>query len=378
MEKKKLQIEQDIAYANNLLSETKELQQVNLDNLNLIKSNIDSRKDLLKTIDAQLVNLSAEIAVRQKKVSALYDNLSQLKDNYAKMIRIAYHHKNSYSMLMYILASEDVNQAYRRMSYFKKFSEAHLQQAKEISVQSKQLDIEISGLQKNKLEQETLMNQKSLEILKLADEEKNYEQEIEKLRQKESELRRELEIKMKRSILLDQQIKVAIAEETRKAAEEQKKSRERAQAAGEKKVAPSVVADSRFEKLKGKLLLPVKQGAVITHFGIYDHPVLRGIRITSNGIDISTNTSSPVMVVADGVVRKIFSTGSVTSILVQHDVYYTVYTRVTNVKVAVGDMVRIRQVIASTDVNNGRSILHFELWKQTDKQDPERWFASGQ
>ncbi len=83
------------------------------------------------------------------------------------------------------------------------------------------------------------------------------------------------------------------------------------------------------------------------------------------------------MVVAEGVVRRIFTTGAVTSIMVQHGFYYTVYTHLTSVTVQVGDRLRARQAIGMVTPapDSDRAILHFELWRQTVKQDPERWLA---
>jgi murein DD-endopeptidase MepM/ murein hydrolase activator NlpD len=133
-----------------------------------------------------------------------------------------------------------------------------------------------------------------------------------------------------------------------------------------------------FERNRGKLPMPVSKGVVVTHFGIYDHPVLKGIRVTSNGIDISTDPRAVVIVVAEGVVRKVFSTGSVTSVLVQHGLYYSVYSHLSSVSVQSGERVRARQPIGLVDISSSgeRSVLHFELWRQTEKLDPMQWLSN--
>ena len=65
------------------------------------------------------------------------------------------------------------------------------------------------------------------------------------------------------------------------------------------------------------------------------------------------------------------------SVLVQHGLYYTVYTHLKGISVRVGDAVRAKQPIGlvASAPNSPRAILHFELWKQTAKQDPEDWLS---
>jgi septal ring factor EnvC (AmiA/AmiB activator) len=390
MERKKQQMERDIAYTSTLINQTQEKQRANIDHLNLLKAKIDKRRALLKSIDSQLLSLSKEIEMRQIKTQQLTSDMVTLKENYAQMLRIAYRSHNSYSQLMYILASDNINQAYRRISYLKKFSDALVEHAQKISTQSKSLTEEILALQKSKTEQEQLLQQEKNEVVALNEDVKNYENVVIILKRQETALMRDLEIKKQEATLLNRQIEAAIAEETRRELERQKREREHQERIEQERLAAelkknkgnvitippkptSTAIESRFEKLKGTLKMPVMQGIIVTQFGVHTHPVFPHIHVTSNGIDISTDVGAIVNVVAEGVVRKIFTTNSVTSILVQHDVYYTVYTHLDNVKVQTNDMVRAGQPLGTVEASNDRAILHFEIWKQLEKQDPEAW-----
>lgn len=378
LEQQKRQIEKDIAYTSSLIDQTKEDQKTSIDNLNLIKKNIESRRELVQSIDKQLVAISIEISEKQKRIAALYDDLTKLKDNYSKMVLFAYRNKNMYTQVMYILASDDLNQAYRRMSYLKAYSEDRMEHARKINAQSDKISTEISSLQVTKAEQEYLLSQKNLELASLDIEEKTYEATLEDLKTKERELLRELETKRKQAAKLDRQIENAIAEEARREAERRREAELKSKAEAARLAANEQAATTKFERMRGKLPMPVSKGVVVTRFGIYNHPVLKGIKVTSNGIDISTDNKAIVYVVAEGVVRRVFSTGSTTSVLVQHGLYYTVYTHVDNVTVKAGDVVYARQPIALVDQShaNDRSVLHFELWRQTVKQDPEKWLSN--
>jgi septal ring factor EnvC (AmiA/AmiB activator) len=380
LEQQKKQVESDIAYTNSLIDKTKSEQKASLDNLNLIQTNIGSRKELIANIDKQLIILSAEIANKQKKVAMLHDDLAKLKENYAKMITFAYRNRNTYAQLMFILAADNLNQAYRRLSYLKAYSDYRVKQARNISEQSEAITRELAILKVKKAEQEYLLGQKTIELVALDIENKQYQITLESLQTREKELRNDLEEKKKLAAKLNKQIEDAIAEEVRREEVRRRDVEKRSKAEAVKMAEAEVQANSKFEKLRGRLPMPVAKGVIVTRFGIYDHQVLKGIKVISNGIDISTDDGAVVSVVADGVVRRIFITGAVTSVLVQHGLYYTVYTHLKAVTVQAGEVVRARQPLGLVTLapDSDRAILHFELWKQTVKpipQDPEQWLA---
>ncbi|MDR1342361.1 MAG: peptidoglycan DD-metalloendopeptidase family protein [Prevotellaceae bacterium] len=377
LEQQKKQIEADIAYTNSLITKAQSEQKANLDNLNLIQANLVSRQEYISEIDKLLASLSVEITNRQQKIAALYDELTRLKENYAKMLNFAYRNRLPYLQLMYILGSDDFNQAYRRITYLKAYSEHRVSQAKNISRQSEELKSQLSALKVRKSEQQLLFNQKTIELLALDVEEKEYQSTIYALQAKEKELIQDLERKKRQAVLLNMQVQNAIAEETRREAARLREIERR-----NKEMAARVAADERtltlnFEKQRGNLPAPVARSVVVTRFGVYEHPVLRGIKVTSNGIDLSTTDGAVVSVVADGVVRRIFTTGSATSLLVQHGLYYTVYTHLKSISVRVGDAVRAGQPVGMVTPapDSNRAILHFELWKQTAKHNPEEWLS---
>jgi septal ring factor EnvC (AmiA/AmiB activator) len=377
LEQQKKQIERDIAYTNSLIDQTQSEQKATLDNLNLIQANLASRRKYIEDIDKQLATLSGEIVVKQKRIADLYDELAYLKKNYAKMLQFAYRNRMPHTQLMFILSSDDFNQAYWRTTYLKAYSEHRIKQAKNISRQNEALKSELSSLMVKKTEQQYLHSQKTAELLALDAEEQKYQSTISALQAREQELRRDLEAKRRQSALLDAQIQAAIAEEARREAMRRREMEKKSKEMAEKFVTDERTLTRKFEKLHGKLPFPVAQSIVVTHFGVYEHPVLKGIRVTSNGIDLSTTDGAVVSVVADGVVRRVFTTGSVTTVLVQHGLYYTTYTHLRGITVRAGDAVRARQPIGmvAPAPDSPRAILHFELWKQTVKQDPEGWLA---
>jgi len=130
-----------------------------------------------------------------------------------------------------------------------------------------------------------------------------------------------------------------------------------------------------FPKLKGQLEWPAK-GRVITKFGRQWNPKLK--TTTENpGIDIKGKPGSEIRTVLGGVVTTItFIRGFGTTIIIDHgNGFYTVYSHVTKVETNEDSQVRGGDVIAymgdSSSINGAQ--LHFEIWGQGKKLDPEKW-----
>ena len=131
----------------------------------------------------------------------------------------------------------------------------------------------------------------------------------------------------------------------------------------------------QFAELKGHLLWPV-EGKVVAKFGSQRNAELK--TMTENpGIDIEGTPKSPVRAVLNGIVTTItFIRGYGTTIIIDHgDGYYTVYTHVTDLQIHEDGEVKSRDIIAYTgeyDAING-SKLHFEIWGNQKKLNPEHW-----
>ena len=131
----------------------------------------------------------------------------------------------------------------------------------------------------------------------------------------------------------------------------------------------------QFAELKGQLLWPT-EGKIVTKFGSQWNAILK--TTTDNpGIDIEGTPGAPVRAVLNGIVTTItFIRGYGTTIIIDHGGgFYTVYTHVTDLQIHIDGEVKSRDIIAYTgdaDAVNG-SKLHFEIWGNQQKLDPEKW-----
>jgi septal ring factor EnvC (AmiA/AmiB activator) len=223
---------------------------------------------------------------------------------------------------------------------------------------------ELRSLQENIQTLEASKQSKAVEVSKLMQEENKYQKSIISLKQKEGQLRAEIEERKKSMALLDKAIADLIEEEA-------------------KKMTDSKVRDGRYLKLsagfegnKGKLPWPTSKGLITSNFGEHNHPVLKGVKIKNNGVDITTDEKANVKSIYDGEVKKIVTIpGSNIAVLIRHGDYLTVYSNITMVKVKVGDMVKSLQQIgqAYTDPSTGKGIYNLQIWHESNIQNPAEW-----
>ncbi|MDD2584229.1 MAG: M23 family metallopeptidase, partial [Bacteroidales bacterium] len=109
----------------------------------------------------------------------------------------------------------------------------------------------------------------------------------------------------------------------------------------------------------------------------HNHPVFKHIKLPfNNGVNISTSLNAQVLAVFDGIVKQILvMPGYNQCVLIQHGNYYTFYTKIEKVRVSTGDKVTTGEVIGILAENEGNSVLHFQLWHGTTKQNPEHWIS---
>lgn len=136
--------------------------------------------------------------------------------------------------------------------------------------------------------------------------------------------------------------------------------------------------ESSFEKMKGNLPRPVS-GAfkVVVPFGRHSLPDLPSVEYDNPGIDAEVAPGSSAMAVYAGEVSGVYLLkGFDAVVIVNHGSYYTVYGNIATPIVKVGDKVKTGQALGKlfTDASdNNRTVIHFEVWKGREKQNPMLW-----
>jgi murein hydrolase activator len=384
LQEDKKKLADDIAYTNKLLSETKKNKQVSLNQLIILNNKINQREELINTVNTELNDLEGTISQNSKETEKLNNNLLELKHEYAKMIVFAYKNRNSFTRLMFIFASSDFNQAFIRLKYLQQYTRYRKKQAEMIVRTGQLLTSKISELINIRSGKTKLLTNQENEKLMLDEEKKEKNTSVKKLQDKEKELVQTIKQKEKESKKLKLAIETVISEEIKKATEKSKtttttNTTNKTVVKSEITLTPEeVVVSNSFVSNKGKLPWPSEKGIVTSTFGKHPHPVLDGITIQNNGIDISTSDGAKARAVFEGKVTGVISIpGANKAVIIRHGEYLTVYSNLASVYVKTGDKVKIKQEIGLiyTDTDESKTELHFEIWNGKILTDPLGWLS---
>lgn len=380
LEKKKQQLQREIDETNKQLQATSKNKKLTATQVDALKKKIRLRQELVNTIDGELNALSNQIETTSGEISNLEHKMNQLKDEYANMIRFAQRNQGSYQRMMFVFASENFNQAYKRLKYLQQYSEDRKKQAALIDSTQNQLSSKKQVLVLQKSEKTSLRNTEIKEKQNLESDKKQQDGVLAKLQDNEKQLKKQLDEKQRAKRKLDQAIDAMVRKEIENA-------KKKATASGKKNVTSSNVfsltpeaqkLSSNFALNKGKLPWPVEKGRIASSFGEHPHPELKGIIIKNNGVDIQSAPNSQARSVFDGEVTGVIAIpGANSAIIIRHGDYLSVYSNLESVFVKKGDKVTTRQKIgkAYTDTDEGFSEVHLEIWKGTVKLDPSSWLA---
>ena len=174
------------------------------------------------------------------------------------------------------------------------------------------------------------------------------------LKKDEKKLKRDIDKKKKAKRDLDNQIAAIIQkeiEDARKAASVKNNTNNTTASTSKSvlaKTPEAIKLSNSFEANKGKLPWPVDRGIISGTFGEHAHPVLKGIKIKNNGIDIKTYEHAKVRAVYEGEVIFVrFIPGSNFTVMVRHGDYFTVYSNMESASISVGEKVNTKQVIGT-------------------------------
>ena len=356
--------QKEIRVANDILDETKASRKSTLNELYVLQKRIELRNDLINNINNQISNLDQQIGVNREAVDKLEEDLRVLKKQYAQIIQAAYKHHKGFNRLMFILSAESFNQAYKRYKYLHQYAKYRRTQATKIRTKAEKLRYRIQEYENLRDQKEEILSQKTSEKYKLKYETRQVRGQIQDLKQKEAQLRNDIAQKKNIIAQLEDEIQQIIEEERRKT------NRWKNLSADAKRISAS------FEQQKGELPWPISNGIVTRHFGENNHPVLKGIKLNNNGIDISTTQNSKVKCIFEGVARKVVAIpGANLTVIVRHGNYLTVYSNLVDVDVQPGQRIGRGEVIGQvfTDRGNSENVLHLEIYHENERLNPEEW-----
>ena len=370
LENKIQSIQKDIKLAEKLLKETSKDKEVTLNQVALMQTQINQRENLIKTYQNQVNLINKEIQTNKKEITSLKKDLALYQKEYANLLVINYRNKGKANNLMFIFSADDFNQAMRRMRYIQELNGLVKDKIEEIESTQTKINNQLENNEKHKKEIEQILHEEKKERAVLVKERDKLNKDIASLKKKESQIKKDIKKKEKETKELKKQIDKIIAEEIRKAKERE--------AAAKKNNTSSIDYNlsSSFAQNKGKLPYPVEQGIITGRYGVSQHPTQKDVKVKNDGVDISTTKGAKARAVFEGVVCGSTSQGSNSVILIRHGLYFTLYSNLERVYVKVGEKVATGQEIGRihTNVSDGKTILHFEIWHENRTTvNPSLW-----
>jgi len=374
LRKKKESAAREILYTNELLGKVDASQKATLGKLRLLNNQIEKRNQLISTMKSEVSLLQSLIDDNATVVQMLSSDLEKIRQEYALMVRLAWKNQRSSDKLLFFLSAENFNQAYRRIVYVKQYADYRRKQAETIASIQHILNRKKSDLENQQQAKASVMTEQESESRKLGEQKKRQDSVAKELQKKKSDLRNKLAQQRRIEQQLEQEIQRIIEEEARKTAKSGEPGGTGFTLAPEQKL-----AGTDFEQNRRRIPWPVEKGIITEKFGVHAHPVLKNVTVNNNGVTISTEQGAKARAVFKGEVSRVFGiTGGNMAVILRHGQYLTVYSNLINVSVKKGDAVKIRQNLGTvfTDANDGdRTILKFQIWKESRKLDPEDWLA---
>ena len=356
-------LRKEIADYERKIKNTSDREKSEIERLNEIDEEISLVRNLIYRLRREEKIKEKSITQAEVTIEKKESEHTSLINRYAKRVTHTYK-KGRLSDLEKLLDAKSWRQAVYRAKYIKIISEHDRSLADEI----RRNLVEIETKQ-------TVMERELIDIRKI---------DKEKLsRKKWLEQRRRVRNKELGNLKRDRQ-KMSVALNERKKAAQQMESiisrleRERVARIAElerRRKEMELLGSVPFKELEGKLPWPI-EGKVISRFGTYQNPNLK--TVTENtGIDIHGSEGTEVRSIYDGIVTTVtYIRGYGNTVILDHgDGFYSVYTHVMDVEVEENSYVNARDIIAH--VGDSGSLegtkLHFEIWGNKDKLNPELW-----
>lgn len=377
LEEKRQALIEEIKQINTLLFNTKREEKSVLTQVEDLNSRIYARQNLIRITDQQANLLTRKINDNLSKISQLRDELSELKEDYAKMITKSYKSKSQQNRIMFLLSSENFLQAYKRLQYINQYTKHRKKQGESIKKKTILLQTLNVDLIEQKKIKRVLIEENKIAKANLTKEKKDQEILIASLKRNEGRFTNQIKTKQREANKIDKQIETLIKE----AIAASNKSKGKENSAKESSITFALTAEAKvlstsFTNNKGKLPWPVKNGVVVKQYGKQQHPQLPNVTTFNSGVEIATESNAKARAVFNGVVLEIQQLkGANKAIYIQHGNYISIYNNMAKILVKKGDKVTIKQDLGTvfTNPSTGKTILKFLIYKNTIRMNPADW-----
>lgn len=364
LQKEQSQLTEKLNLASKLLAENQLRKEDNALKLSLLSKQIETRKQLIRSIEKQVVSLRTKQSASEEEIRKLRQQKENLMDSYAGLIQSSYRSKLLKTRWLFLLSAHSLSQLYQRWRYLKLLSDGVQKQLGALSHMVDKIDRELAILRQTETEKEKALREQEQQKKTLDGDVIKHKSALASLGREEKQLRADIEENKKAQARLRAAIVKMISESR-----------------GESKEIPMTPAlarlSSTFASNKGSLPWPVDRGLVVRAFGKQVHPTLKNVTINNHGIDITTEAGSPVKAIFEGtVVGHQYIPGYDHMVIISHGNYYTVYSYLSSILVSRGDKIRTGDPIGVARERGGNGQIHLEIWQGRELLNPQSWLKN--
>ncbi len=332
----------------------------------------DRKGTLLRRLITRLKNeesdLQGSIARTRFELAQLDGQMQYLKTHYAGYVRSAYTSRRVGDFEL-LLSANSINQFYARAYYLRRFTDQRKRDAQKIGAKKADVEQVQYKYQSQLADERRLIAAKGAEEDRLTALASDRRDALSQIRKDRKTFQREIDRQKEAAKKLENVIAALIEAERLR-----NEQRDADIKKGKLPQPPPIVGN--FQAKKGRLRWPVSEGTVVAKFGNHVHPRLKTIT-TNTGVDIHVKAGSSVTTVADGEVSTILWYPSYGNLLILNhgNGFRTVYTHLADISVTEGQRVKEGDRIGTSGESLDGPRLHFELWKDREKQNPEHWLG---
>ncbi|HTY01276.1 MAG TPA: peptidoglycan DD-metalloendopeptidase family protein [Bacteroidota bacterium] len=360
-------IRDQIAAMEEKMKDQSKKEKVSLDLLDTYDRNATLLRRLISRLKADEQDLQLRIDTSRTTIERLQQHYDFLRDEYSRYVVSVYKAGRVHDLEL-LLSSSSINQFAIRNEYLKRFSRQRKQDADAIARRKHDLEQVEVRLQLQLGDQRRVIEEKGNEQARLASLAEDRRKMITQIRHDRKLLQQSLERQNRAAKDLEDMITQLIeAEKIKKQHLAESSAHERL---------PQPAGAGNFAARRGHLRWPVAEGSIVAQFGAQRHPTLKTVTLNP-GIDIAVKPGTAVTAVADGEVARIWWLPSFGNLMIidHSGGYRTVYTHLEDIKVLEGQNVKEGEVIAESGESVDGPRIHFEIWKDQEKQNPQLWLA---
>ena len=334
-----------------------------------LENKISLTEKLIRSLNKEERYISELIQKTEQQIWEMEALLSKLKNQLTQRLQYLYVHGRP-TILETVLLAEDWNNAIYRIKYLDVLAEYEKILRQEMKQTLAELSDEKIKLVIERNRKTSLLNEKKNEGSNLERDKQERKNILASINRDKGKLEESRSTKTQIISEMEALIKKLYSDKEAMKKREEELARIRAER--------NKATTGNFAKMKGKLPWPV-QGPIISKFGTSRNPNT-GVVTENVGIDIQANNGTYVKSVLDGVVSTItYIRGHGNIIIIDHGGgFSTVYAQIDKITVHENEYVQKGNAIASVVKAEDGSVskLHFEVWGNQNKLNPQIWLSS--